>query len=356
VLEVSPAALRTNLAGFRRLAPTAEVTCAVKADAYGLGLQAVVPALLADRVRTFFVAHLAEGVAVRALAQDAGHRPRVCVLHSLWPKDWPRAVAHDLTPVLNSAEDVAAWQAAAPASAEAWLHVDTGMSRLGLPLASVADVLARLGPRLGHLMSHLACADEPDHPQNQRQLATFRAILAQAKTVSPSVAASLSATGGVLLGPDWHFDLVRVGIGLSGAGPVTGLPGFAQAARLTAPILQVRDVPAHTAVGYGATAVVARPSRLATIALGYADGFLRSASNRGKAVVAGQVCPVVGRVSMDLTVLDVTDLPHPPVPGDTVEVFGPTLPVEEQAEALGTIGYELLTGLRGPRLTRRIVP
>jgi alanine racemase len=348
-------ALSQNITVLQAMAPGVEVGCAIKADAYGLGIDSVLPVLLRAGIQTVFVAHVAEGIDVRRRSAQAGNNPRICVLHSLRPTDWADVWAYELTPVLNSEHDVRSWLAQAPHAARAWLHVDTGMNRLGLPQASVAAALAALGPRLGHVMSHLACADEPAHPQNQRQLAAFRAVLAQARTVGPGVSASLAATGGTLLGPDWHFDLVRVGIGLSGAGPVSGLPGIAQAARLIAPILQVRDVAAGTPVGYGASGVVQRHSRLATVALGYADGFLRSASNAGMAVVADLRCPVVGRVSMDLTVLDVTDLPHAPVAGDTVEVFGPALPLDEVAAAIGTIGYEVLTGLRGPRLTRRLV-
>jgi alanine racemase len=227
------------------------------------------------------------------------------------------------------------------------------MNRLGLPPEELAVLSAQARTLLADVplalvMSHLACADDPDAAMNAQQLARFRAALA----MLPPAPASLAASGGVLLGPDYHFDLVRPGLALFGGNPQPARPSpVTAAARLTGTVLQLRRIEAGESVGYGATFRAARPSLIATVALGYADGVLRSASARAGAVIRGQRAPMAGRVSMDLLSLDVTDIPGAAV-GDAAELFGPALSLDEAARDWGTNAYELLTGLS--RRARRV--
>jgi alanine racemase len=233
------------------------------------------------------------------------------------------------------------------------LHVDTGMSRLGLPsneFAALADDPRRLeGFTLAAVMSHLACADEPAHPANPDQLARFRAALERL----PRAPASLAASSGIVLGAQYHFDLVRPGVALYGGNPSPGAPNpMAQVVHLKGKILQVRDVDRGQAVGYGAAHRMTRPGRVATVAVGYADGWLRSASGHGTVGIAGERAPVIGRISMDLMTLDVTGIdPRCAAPGMTVDLLDATYGIEAAAGAAGTIGYEILTSL-GRRYAR----
>ncbi len=201
-------------------------------------------------------------------------------------------------------------------------------------------------------MSHLACADEPDHPLNRRQVDTFRKILARL----PGAKASFANSSGIFLGPDFHFDLARPGIAVYGGNPVPGTPNpMAQVVRLQGKILQVRAVDTPQTVGYGATHRFTGPARIATVAVGYADGFLRSLGNSGSGFVGDIEAPVVGRVSMDLITLDVTSVPEDQcAPGCSVDLIGPRTPIDTVGDAAGTISYEILTSL-GPRYFRRYI-
>lgn len=334
-IRVWPQAVAANFALMRERAGAAAAV--VKADAYGLGLAGIVPALLAEGCDRFFVARLEEGIALRALAPQA----RIFVLDGVAPGTASALAAHNLTPVLSSREQIDAWRG------EAALHVDTGMNRLGLPPEDVAAAPLK-GIELVLVMSHLACGDDPDSPMNAVQLARFKAALA----ALPPAPASLAASGGVFLGRDYHFDLARPGIGLYGGHPQPGHGDNPMqcAVRLAGTVLQVRRIAAGDSVGYGASFQAARPATIATVALGYADGVLRSAGNRAQAAINGRRAKVVGRVSMDLITLDVTGLDV--AVGDAAELFGPDLPLDEAATAWGTISYELLTGLsrRVPRV------
>ncbi len=340
-----------------RLKPGAACGAAVKADAYGLGVARVAPALFTAGCRHFFAATIDEGIALRELLPDPA--AEIIVLCGPLPRTEAEFAAHRLRPVLNTAQQVATWAAAAAERAAApacVLHVDTGMSRLGLSqgeldaLAADSRLLATLRP--GLLMSHLACGEDEDEPMNGRQLAAFRS----ARAKLPCMAASLANSGGILLGPEYHFDLARPGAALYGVLPRPEAVEFlSQVVRLQAKILQVRDVDSPMTVGYGATHRVRRMGRIATIAVGYADGYLRSLSNRGHAVLAGVRVPVVGRVSMDLITVDVSDVPaHLAQPGELVDLLGPGQSVDELAAEAGTIGYEILTSL-GRRHLRRYV-
>ncbi|MCB4822449.1 alanine racemase [Roseicella aerolata] len=350
VLTVDLGAVAGNWRLLRDRAAPGAVAGVVKADGYGLGAAPVAGALLAAGCRHFFVAHLAEGVALRAAI---GPGPLIAVLNGFAPGADEDAA---LLPVLNGLPDIAAWSAAARAAGRqlpALLHVDTGMARLGLAPAEVealaADPSRLAGLDLRYVMTHLACADEPEHPLNRDQAARFAAARARL----PAMPASFANSSGMFLGPDFASDLARPGCALYGINPTPGRPNsMRQAVRLAAPILQLREIPRGTTVGYGASWAAPRPTRIATVAAGYADGYLRSLSGRAAGILAGRPVPLVGRVSMDLITFDVTDVPGV-APGDLVELIGPGNTPDEVAERAGTIGYEILTSL-GARYRREI--
>ncbi|RYI92605.1 MAG: alanine racemase, partial [Acetobacteraceae bacterium] len=309
-LTVRLPAIVANYRTYQRTAGPATVAAVVKADAYGLGADRVAPALARAGCDTFFVARLAEGVALRQVVPQA----RIFVLDGAQPDAIPALLTHHLTPVLNSLSDIAAWSAAAAASRtvlDAVLQVDTGMNRLGLPGEELAVLAGEARTRLANLnlvlvMSHLACADddEADKSMNARQLDRFRTALA----MLPPAPASLAASSGTMLGMDYHFDMVRPGVALYGANPQPGRPNLMQAAAaVTARLLQVRRIDTGDSVGYAATFRARRPSMIATLALGYADGIPRAASGQGMAALGGVRVPYAGRISMDMITLDVTD-------------------------------------------------
>lgn len=355
-LTVRLGAVAANYRECRRLAGAAAVSGVVKADAYGLGMAQVARTLAREGCDTFFVARMSEGVALRPLVPQA----RIFVLDGASPDAVPALLSHRLTPVLNSLAEIASWSAAAremDTTLDAAIHVDTGMNRLGLPAYELATLSAEAKDRLRGLrvvlvMSHLACADDAASPMNAMQRERFRTALA----MLPQAPASLSSSGGVVLGKDYAFDMVRPGIGLYGGNPgKSGENPFAAVARLTATILQLRRVDTGESVGYGATYAIKRPGMLATIALGYADGVLRALGNTGAAAIAGVRAPIAGRVSMDLITLDVTDVPPRACEvGGEVELFGDTITLDEIARAADTANYEILTRM-GARIPRRYV-
>lgn len=327
-LHIDLQAIVANWKALAAKAPGSRASAVVKADAYGLGAARVAPALYQAGARDFFVALASEGRALRPhLPDDA----RINVLSG----HMEGADLTGLVPVLNSPEQFFRDRAMRPGKPFA-IQLDTGMNRLGLEPGEWSAIRAEaLAAKPDFIMSHLACADEPDHPANAAQLAAFRAM-----TEACNVPRSLSATGGILLGADYHFDLIRPGIGLYGALP------FADAKpvlRLSLPVIQTRTVQPGEFVGYSATWTAEAPRRIATVAAGYADGILRSISSTGVSLyVGGVACPVVGRVSMDLITADVTDLPD--VPGE-LDLICPEQPVDRLADHAGTIGYEILTSL-----------
>ena len=355
-LTIDLDAIAANWRLLRSRAEPAECAAVVKADAYGLGASVVVSVLVEAGCRTFFVATVDEGVAVRAVAPEAV----VPVLDGFLPSNEHAFLDHRLIPVVNSLDQLGHWNAVARKTRtrlKTILQLDSGMTRLGLGapdlqhLATHPELLDLLDLTL--LMSHLACADTPDHPQNARQLAAFRAMCSQLPRGIPR---SLAASSGLFLGEEYRFDLVRPGVALYGVNPVPGRPNpMLPVVRLDARILQLRDVPGGQSVGYGATYSVGGPSRIATVGIGYADGWMRSLGNRGHAVVGEHLVPIVGRVSMDLTTLDVTDVPRGSVQeGDWATLIGPSQPIDSVAEQAGTIGYEILTQL-SRRATREYV-
>lgn len=326
------------------------VAAVVKADAYGLGAARVAPALAALGCTDFFVAHLAEAIALRPLLPQA----RLHVLGGLMPGAEADCAALGIVPVLNSPEQIAAWAATAARLGRALpgaIQIDTGMSRLGLAPAEMEALtpadLRGIDPTL--LLSHLACADSPGHPANAAQLARFRAARARL----PAIPASLANSSGIFLGPDFHFDLARPGAALYGVNPCPGQPNPMRAVvRLQARVIQCRDIAPGTGVGYGLTWTATRPTRIATVAVGYADGYLRALSGRGTAWVGPTALPVLGRVSMDTLTLDASALaPDALPPGALVDLLGPGDGLDTLAAQAGTIGYEILTSL-GQRYAR----
>jgi alanine racemase len=356
-LTIDLAAIEAN---WRMLASrTVPIECAavVKADAYGCGLDVVTPRLAKAGCKTFFVADLAEGRRVRALAREAV----VYVLNGLSPHTAQAFADANLRPVINGPAELAEWDAFVAAAnwrGGAALHVDTGMNRLGLSPDEAVAVASRVqleNHGFTLLMSHLACAETPSHAMNDRQIRMFRELRIMFRGVSSSLA---NSSGIFLGGGAVHCDLVRPGIALYGGNPTPGKTNpMRPVVELKGRILQVREVKRGDTVGYGATFAAQRAMRVAIVAAGYADGVLRSAAgDRNKpaaqVLVAGKRCPLVGRVSMDLTSVDVTDVPDGRARrGDFATLIGGDLGIDELAAASGTISYEVLTRL-GQRFHR----
>ena len=315
-----------------------ETAAVVKADGYGLGADRVAPILAEMGVTSFFVAVAEEGVKLRRVLGDA---PDIYVFSGHMAGDTTRLSEAGLIPLLNAPEQVTRHFSKA-AGHPFGVQLDTGMNRLGIEhgdWTALSGELMAAGPRL--VMSHLACADEPDHPMNAQQLRTFRDM-----TDGIAHRRSLAATGGILLGPEYHFDLTRPGIGLYGGHP---FETASRVVRLDVPVIQTRIVRPFETVGYGNAWTAKVESCVATISAGYADGLIR-AMGQGAQVWAGSTpCPVVGRVSMDLITVDVTHLGDVP---ERLTILGPDQSVDDLAEAAGTIGYEILTSLGG-RYQRR---
>lgn len=353
VLTIDLGAVVANWRRLRdRVAPAA-CAAVVKADAYGLGAARVAPVLAAAGCRHFFVAQIDEALALRPLLPITAE---IAVLGGLLPGTEPLFRAHRLIPVLNHLGEIARWQAFAGTrdrALPALIHLDTGMNRLGLGPGEV-DILAASPGRLKGIdvrywMSHLACADEAGHPMTPAQRDRFGAARARL----PAAGACLANSSGIFRGAEYHGDLVRPGCALYGVNPTPEADNpMLPTVRLHGRVLQVRAVDSPQTVGYGATHRMDGRGRIATIAVGYADGYLRSLSARGHVFLDGMAAPVVGRVSMDLITADVTGLPEAAVrPGMLAELIGPHRPVDDVAREAGTIGYEILTGL-GPRYHR----
>ena len=354
ILTIDLNAITANYRLFRDRLSGAEAAAVVKADAYGLGVQQVAPALAHAGCRVFFVAHIEEGVRLRQILNDSSEaefvQAKIHILNGLMTGAEGTYDASRLVPVLGSLDEIHNWKnycqrLERPLPCD--IHADTGMGRLGLPadeLKKLADEPSRLeGLEIVTVISHLACADEPENPKNADQLEAFRRVREQL----PQGRACLANSSGIFLGADYHFDLARPGVALYGVSPVPGEPNpMTQVVRLQGKIVQVRDVDTPQTVGYGASHRVEGPSRIATVPVGYADGYLRFLSNKGTGYIGNIPVPVVGRVSMDLITLDVTEIPkHQCAVGGLIDLIGPNNPVEQLAEEAGTIGYEILTSL-----------
>ena len=350
-VEVNLGALIRNYQKIGATCPSVNVGAVVKANAYGLGAQPVAAALATAGCDRFFVATLEEGITLREGLPDGSRHAQIFVFEGARLGSEQSYSRHGLQPVLNTREQIEAWCTVGGPCA---VHVDSGMNRLGLGIEECAEIFAdaQLPERLGlrHVMTHLACADDPQDVHNRRQLDAFSSTLA---VFGEAVEISIANSAGAFLDAAFHADVVRAGIALYGGNP------FAEQANpmepvvtLYARVLQVRELTQPATVGYGATFEAAAGTRIATVGVGYADGYPRCLGNVAQAAFDGARVPVVGRVSMDLTGIDVTVLGDAaPVPGDYVEMFGSTVSVDEVAAASGTISYEVLTGLNA-RLPR----
>ena len=345
ILDINLDAVRNNIRLLQAHAPTAKIAGVVKANAYGTGMEQIAKVHAGLGTKTFFVATLDEGIALRNIL---GPGAEIGILGGLFHGAEDEYPAHNLMPVLNSLEDITRWQTGAPCI----VHIDTGMRRLGLDTKEAGRLKA--DPSLiGHLnvaivMSHFACADETGHALTPEQFSKFNDI----QHLFPGARKSLANSAGIFVSSDYHFDIVRPGMAVYGLNPIPDKPNpMKPVVQIKTRILQVRDALAGESVGYAASYKCDGPKRIATIALGYADGFLRSLSNKGTLFWQGQAVPIVGRVSMDLVTLNVTGVRGSPKAGDWVEVFGPGQDVDTLAAAAGTIGYEILTDL-GNRYAR----
>jgi alanine racemase len=354
ILTIDLAAIGANYRLLRDKAPGAECAAAVKSNAYGLGVEPVARTLCNEGCRHFFVAQLDEGLELRRILDALGgpetEIAAIYVLNGIERGAESEYASARITPVLNSPGEIECWAAFARRDGgwrEAVIHIDTGMQRLGLTQAELDQVAADPGLiegiEIALVMSHLACAYDRDNPQNRAQLAAFEAGRARL----PAARASLANSSGIFLGPDFHFDLVRPGASIFGIAPLVRAPNpMAQVILLQGKILQVRVVDSNMTVGYGATHRVTRKSRIATVAVGYGDGYLRALSNRATGIIAGIEVPLVGRVSMDLITFDVTDVPDAACrEGDYIDLISAGHDADRIAAEAGTIGYEILTGL-----------
>ena len=344
-VEIDLGALARNYQIMVAAAAPGACGAVVKANAYGLGVEAIARELQQAGCEHFFVATVDEGIELREILPAV----EIFVLDGTQGSPTEIFQASKLTPVLNSRADLRRWGSAGPAA----VHVDTGMSRLGLSRSDI-DALRLERDRMPavdvrYVMTHFACADEPVHELNEAQADRFRDVC----SLWPNAKTSAGNSAGMLLGDKFKSDLARPGIALYGANPFYRAPSPVEpVVQLKARILQLRDIGPGESVGYGATFVANEPVRVATLGIGYADGYLRSLSNCGIAEVAGQRAPVVGRISMDLTSVDVSAVPREAVAeGDWVTLIGGSVSLEEVAALAGTINYELLTAL-GSRLER----
>jgi alanine racemase len=356
VLNVDLDAIIANWRKLEKTTVPAECAGVIKADAYGCGLEPVARALSAAGCKTFFVATLDEARAARAALPSAD----IYVLDGFFQNCGDAFAKINCRPVIGDLNELAEWDVFCRRtgwSGGAAIHIDTGMNRLGLNLIEAQGIVPRINAGdhgITLVMSHLACAESLNHPLNAKQVATFREIA----SLYSGVSASLANSSGIFLGGQFQFDLARPGAALYGINPTPEADNpMLPVVELKARIVQVRNVERGESVGYGATWSARRPTKLAIVSAGYADGYFRAAGStdgtRGaEVIVAGKRCPIVGRVSMDLMAVDITDLPDKTARrGHLVTLIGEGITVDELAHHFGTIGYELLTSL-GARYMR----
>lgn len=359
LLLIDLAALRANYRRLRDIGPSAEAAGVVKADGYGLGAVRVARALAEDGCQTFFVATVPEAEALRAAMPGTV----IYVLDGLAPGAAERFAQADLRPILGDLAEIEEWAGYCRATGypgPAAVHVDTGFNRLGLGMDGVQALAARddllSAFQLALVMSHLACADTFRHPVTARQTALFDEM----RALLPPAPASLAASGGIQLGPRYHYDLTRPGVALYGGRALNGAPPMAPVVTLLARIATVREADAGETVGYGAGHTLARRSRIAVVTAGYADGYFRlyGASDQRPGAhghIGAYKVPVLGRVSMDLSAFDVTDVPEMLVRrGNWIALLGTHQTVDDLGAHAQTVGYEVLTSL-GRRYTRHYV-
>lgn len=320
----------------------------VKANGYGLGADEISRALYAAGCRDFFVATLDEAIALKPDVKEA----RLFVFHGVGEGEEKEFIAHKLLPVLNNSIQIERWSGRGEGKPSA-LHVDTGMNRLGISLneaqalANDVNLLQRLNLTL--LLSHLSCAGDPHHPQNAQQLVSMQ----QMKKIFPSLPVSFANSSGIFLPEDFHFDLARPGCALYGITPNLSLPNpMEHVVELSVPILQIREITQDMPVGYGCTYTAKQGARIATLAIGYADGYFRNLGSKGYGICEGIKVPIVGRISMDMITVDISAVPLAQLtPKSRITLIGKRIPVDEVAQLAGTIGYEIFTRL-GQRIRR----
>ena len=350
VLTIDLGAIEANWKKLAGMTVPVECAAVVKGDGYGCGLEQVTTRLHKAGCRTFFVADVGEGKRVRAIVRDAA----IYVLNGVLPNTGRALADANLRPVINSPTELAEWDTFV--STNDWrhgaaLHIDTGMNRLGLTVEEGVAIATRAKSETHGftlLMSHFACADAPDHPMNDQQIRLFREL----RILYRGIPSSLANSSGIFLGGTVHCDMVRPGAALYGVNPTPGRNNpMRPVVELKGRIIQVRHVKKGESVGYSATFTTTRPSRLAIVAVGYADGYARAAgAAKGKppaeVIVSGKRCPLAGRISMDLMAVDVSDLPEGSARrGDLATLIGGDIGVDELAAATGTIGYEVLASL-----------
>lgn len=340
ILAIDLSALRDNYRLLKNRHAKKSIAAVVKADAYGLGLGAIAQALWEEGCRDFFVAHLEEAVELREHLPSAA----IAVFHGPGKGEEKIYQERHITPVINTLEQAEKFSGG---SQRVVVHVDTGMTRLGLNESELSKFPSQVIHRCELLMSHLACANEPEHPKNTEQLARFKKAL----TFFPGVRASLCNSSGLFLGPEFHFDMGRPGCALYGITPVNDKNPMRPVATLSAPLLQIRQLDRDETVGYGAAYNARRGSRIAIVELGYADGVLRCLTNKGAAYIAGAKVPFVGRVSMDMIALDVSNIPESKLAGARAEFINDKQTVNDVAALASTIGYEIFTRI-GKRVKR----
>ncbi len=334
VLQINLAAVQDNWRSLNSLSgPDVETGAVIKADGYSLGAAEIAACLRDAGARSFFVAQAAEGADVRRSLSD---NSRIFVFGGHMKDDSGHLADHRLIPMLNSTEQFARHMSRLPGHPFG-LQINTGMNRLGMDEAELSEIMPSAldaGPEL--ILSHLACAEDPKHRMNERQLKAFNDIAGPLDAPK-----SLAATGGILLGPDYHFDMTRPGIGLYGCFPYSSAKPVV---RLDIPVIQTRTVETGGAVGYGAAWTATESRRIATISAGYADGIFRMLGGRAKLCWNHHKCPVVGRISMDLITVDITELPCDP---ESLQLLGDSQTVDDLASDAFTIGHEVLTNLGG---------
>ncbi|WP_411820584.1 alanine racemase [Hyphococcus formosus] len=346
-VDIDLSNLCENYALLRDVTSDCEIAAVVKCNAYGLGHEKIAHTLSArGGCETFFVIYPEEGLALRETLAD--RNARIFCLAGQNDDTLPLFDQASLIPVLNSLEQAKHWASNRPGQ-EASLHVDTGINRMGAEQSAVNEIAALNSLNISLVMSHLACGSSPDHPLNRTQRERFVA----AATHFPDARLSLGASAGALMDREYHFDMIRAGIALYGGSPFDEDDlRIKSVASLKAPIVQVRDIAAGEAVGYGATYTAKKPAKIATAALGYGDGYPRNNMPAGIALVSGARAPIAGRISMDFITIDITGLKKSVEPGDIAEFFGPNLRLTEASRITNRVAYDLLTGLGG-RVDRR---
>ncbi|GGD00938.1 alanine racemase [Aquisalinus flavus] len=350
-LTIDLAAVAENYRTLAAMRPKADMAAVVKADCYGLGVDRIAPALFAAGCRAFFVAYFFEGVHLREILSrvDPEGTATICIFNGPARDDVDDFTTHGLTPVLNTLEQMRLWRQTG--NGPAIIHIDTGMNRLGLTGREIDEIISGEAYRsleISYLMSHFAFGANAADPHNAGQAEAFSRTATSLRKIWPSAKLSLSASAGLFLPLEIEEALIRPGVALYGAGPQDHPEqALKTVASLHAPILQIRDIAPGETCGYSGTFTAQRPTRLATIGIGYADGYCRALSNKGVVRINGDDCPVVGNVSMDLIIADISDIEGDARVGDMAECFGDNIRVEDHAARAGTIAYEVFTMLGG---------